>query len=79
MSYGTLCYVGYGTVPLSSNILEFMKALPVCAKERGVTFSTPTDIITKLKSVDQVDVPYPIVMGRRGTRYQSVVRQCDAA
>ena len=46
--------------PLSSNILEFMKALPVCAKERGVTFSTPTDIITKLKSVDQVDVPYPM-------------------
>ena len=37
-----------------------MKALPVCAKERGVTFSTPTDIITKLKSVDQVDVPYPM-------------------
>ena len=46
--------------PLSSNILEFMKALPVCGKERGVTFSTPTDIITKLKSVDQVDVPYPM-------------------
>ncbi|MBO5251589.1 MAG: glycoside hydrolase family 57 protein [Bacteroidaceae bacterium] len=46
--------------PLSSNILEFLKALPVCAKERGITFSTPTEIITKLKSVDAVDVPYPM-------------------
>ena len=46
--------------PLSSNILEFLKALPVCAKEKGITFSTPTEIITKLKSVDAVDVPYPM-------------------
>ncbi|MBO4999654.1 MAG: alpha-amylase, partial [Bacteroidaceae bacterium] len=46
--------------PLSSNILEFIKALPICAKERGITFSTPTEIITKLKSVDAVDVPYPM-------------------
>lgn len=46
--------------PLSSNILEFLKALPVCAKERNITFSTPTEIIGKLKSVDQVDVPYPM-------------------
>ena len=46
--------------PLSSNILEFLKALPACAKERGITFSTPTEIVTKLKSVDNVDVPYPL-------------------
>lgn len=46
--------------PLSSNILEFLKALPVCAREKGITFSTPTEIISKLKSVDQVDVPYPM-------------------
>ena len=46
--------------PLSSNILEFLKALPACAKEMGITFSTPTEIITKLKSVDAVDVPYPM-------------------
>ena len=45
---------------LSSNILEFLKALPICAKERGITFSTPTEIVTKLKSVDQIDVPYPM-------------------
>jgi Alpha-amylase/alpha-mannosidase len=46
--------------PLSSNILEFMKALPAVAKARGITFSTPTEIITKLKSVSPIDVPYPI-------------------
>ncbi len=46
--------------PLSSNILEFLKALPVCAKEKGIIFSTPTEIVTKLKSVDQIDVPYPL-------------------
>lgn len=46
--------------PLSSNILNFIKALPACAKERKITFSTPTEIISKLKSVDQIDVPYPM-------------------
>ena len=46
--------------PLSSNILDFLKALPVCAKQKGITFSTPTEIATKLKSVDMVDVPYPM-------------------
>ena len=54
-----LSALGYAQ-PLSSNILEFIKALPICAKERGITFSTPTEIITKLKSVDAVDVPYPM-------------------
>ena len=48
------------TQPLSSNILEFLKALPNCAKERGITFSTPIEVVTKLKSVSQLDVPYPI-------------------
>ena len=46
--------------PLSSNILEFIKALPACAKEKGITFSTPSEIIASIKSVDQVDVPYPM-------------------
>ena len=46
--------------PLSSNILEFLKALPQCAKEKGITFSTPSEVISKLKSVDQLDVPYPM-------------------
>ena len=46
--------------PLSSNILDFLKALPVCAKQVGITFSTPTEVVTKLKSVDSMDVPYPM-------------------
>lgn len=46
--------------PLSSNILEFMKALPHVAKDRGITFSTPTEIITKLKSISAISVSYPI-------------------
>ena len=46
--------------PLSSNILDFIKALPICAKQKGITFSTPTEIVTKLKSVDGMDVPYPM-------------------
>lgn len=46
--------------PLSSNILEFLKALPACAKEKGITFSTPTEVVTKLNAVSQLDVPYPM-------------------
>ena len=43
--------------PLSSNILEFIKALPVCAKNKGITFSTPTELCLKMKSVGTLDVP----------------------
>lgn len=54
-----LCALGVYQ-PLSSNILEFLKALPACAKAKGITFSTPTEIVTKLNSVSQLDVPYPM-------------------
>ena len=43
--------------PLSSNILEFLRALPTCAKVKGITFSTPTEICMKVKSVGNLDVP----------------------
>jgi len=43
--------------PLSSNILEFLHALPVCAKQKGITFSTPTEICMKTKSVGAINVP----------------------
>ena len=43
--------------PLSSNILEFLKAIPACAKAKGITFSTPTEICMKMKSVGSLDVP----------------------
>ncbi len=43
--------------PLSSNILDFLRALPKCAKNAGVTFSTPSEICQKFKSVGTIDVP----------------------
>lgn len=43
--------------PLSSNILDFIKALPMYAKEKGITFSTPTEICLKMNSVGNLDVP----------------------
>ena len=43
--------------PLSSNILEFLRALPACAKDKGIVFSTPSEICSKMKSVASVDVP----------------------
>ena len=46
--------------PLSSNILEFFKALPKCAAARGITFSTPTEVMKNYKSVGPVEVPYPL-------------------
>lgn len=42
--------------PLSSNILEFLKALPECAKQRGITFSTPSEICDTMPSVGALDV-----------------------
>lgn len=54
-----LCALGMFQ-PLSSNILEFLKAIPACAKARGITFSTPSEICSKLKSVGNLDVPYPM-------------------
>ncbi len=54
-----LCALGLAQ-PLSSNILDFLKALPAVAKERGINFSTPSEICSKLKSVGQIDVQYPL-------------------
>lgn len=46
--------------PLSSNILEFLKALPEEAEKRGVTFSTPSEVIAAHESVAPLEVPYPM-------------------
>jgi len=54
-----LCALGIFQ-PLSSNILEFLKAIPACAKARGITFSTPSELCSKGKSVGNLDVPYNI-------------------
>ncbi len=46
--------------PLESHILDFLKAIPACAKERGISFSTPSEIIDKHKSVGPLEVSYPL-------------------
>lgn len=45
--------------PLSSNILEFFKALPALAKERGIGFATPSELCAE-KGVGPLEVPYNI-------------------
>lgn len=54
-----LCALGIFQ-PLSSNILEFLRALPKCAKERGIAFATPSEICSKFNSVGTIDVPYNV-------------------
>lgn len=53
-----LCALGIFQ-PLSSNILEFMKALPAQFKQRGITFSTPSEICGRVKSAGDLTVTYP--------------------
>ena len=43
--------------PLSSNILEFIHALPACAKQKGVAFATPSEIFDDTPSVGELCVP----------------------
>lgn len=43
--------------PLSSNILDFLRALPTCAKNQGIGFATPTEIFANTNSVGTLDVP----------------------
>ena len=43
-----------------TGIFGFMKALPRFAAEKGITFSTPSEVISKLKPVDVISVNDPI-------------------
>ncbi len=43
--------------PLSSNILEFLRAIPAQAKARKIGFATPSEICARTKAVDTLDVP----------------------
>lgn len=45
--------------PLSSNILDFLKAIPALAKERGIGFALPSEVCEE-KSVGALEVPYSI-------------------
>ena len=53
-----LCALGIFQ-PLSSNILDFMKALPAQFKKRGITFSTPSEICGRVKTAAEPTVTYP--------------------
>ena len=46
--------------PLSSHILDFLRALPVLAKDMNIQFATPTEILAKYKPVGPLEVIYPV-------------------
>lgn len=46
--------------PLSSNILDFILALPKAARDRNIAFATPSEIFERNKSVGALEVPYPM-------------------
>ena len=43
-----------------TGIFQFLEALPRFAAERGIVFLTPTEVATKLKSVAELSVPFPM-------------------
>jgi alpha-amylase len=47
-------------MPRECGIFEFMRALPRFAAERGVGFMTPSEVVSKLKPVDTISIPYAI-------------------
>ncbi len=49
-----------GFLPASTGIFDFMKALPRFAAEKGIKFTTPSDVIKSLKPVGELSIPYPI-------------------
>lgn len=57
-------YLGMETfgsfLPKSTGIFDFLRALPRFGKEKGILFSTPSEVVAKLKPVDEISVPYPI-------------------
>lgn len=46
--------------PRETGIFEFMSALPRFAAEKGISFMTPTEAVSKLRPVDQIVVPFPM-------------------
>jgi alpha-amylase len=54
-------YETFGNLqPKESGIFEFLKALPYFAEQKGITFSTPSEVATKLKPVEPLSIPYLI-------------------
>lgn len=46
--------------PLETNILEFLKALPAVAKQMGVQFATPSEVVAKNKPVGPMEMIHPV-------------------
>jgi len=46
--------------PAESGIFDFFKALPRFAADKGISFSTPSEVFNLLKPVDCLAVPYPM-------------------
>ena len=46
--------------PLGSHILDFLRALPKLAKDMGVQFATPSEVLAKNKPVSPLEVIYPV-------------------
>ncbi|MDE6243570.1 MAG: alpha-amylase, partial [Muribaculaceae bacterium] len=47
-------------LPAETGIFDFMRALPRFAAEKGINFMTPGEVCSKLKSVGELSVSYPI-------------------
>lgn len=47
-------------LPRETGIFDFMRALPRFAAEKGISFMTPSEAVSKLKSVGTLSVPYPM-------------------
>ena len=46
--------------PLGSHILDFFRALPKLAKDMGIQFATPSEVLAKNKPVSPLEVIYPV-------------------
>ena len=46
--------------PLSSHILDFLRALPRIGKQMGIQFATPSEVLAKNKPVSPLEVTYPV-------------------
>jgi len=54
-------YETFGNLqPRESGIFEFLKALPHFAEQKGITFSTPSEVAAKQKPVEPLSIPYLI-------------------
>lgn len=57
-------FMGYETFgemqAANTGIFDFLKALPLFAAQRNISFVTPSEVFDNQKPVDSINVPYPI-------------------